>query len=130
MYIDAVTVLGETKGFSCSIQVNNNANYFSPLDLNGYAVQFRVMGAPTADAEVLVEHIITQNTDIETEGQINNPENGEFTFVISAEDTVKLGIGNHPIQLRLLNADSLELEYTLTEGGEKGEFSKLQIVQV
>ncbi len=130
MYIDAAVVLGETKGFSCSIQVNSNANYFSPLDLNGYAVQFRVMGAPTADAEVLVEHVITQNTNIETEGQINNPENGEFTFVISAEDTVKLGIGNHPIQLRLLNADSLELEYTLTEGGEKGEFSKLQIVQV
>ena len=130
MYIDAVVVLGETKGFSCSIQVNSNANYFSPLDLNGYAVQFRVMGAPTADAEVLVEHIITQNTNIETEGQINNPENGEFTFVISAEDTVKLGIGNHPIQLRLLNADSLELEYTLTEGGEKGEFSSIQVVQV
>lgn len=130
MYIDAVVVLGETKGFSCSIQVNSNARYFSPLDLNGYAVQFRVMGAPTADAEVLVEHIITQKTDIETEGQIDNPENGEFTFVISAEDTVKLGIGNHPIQLRLLDADSLELEYTLTEGGEKGEFSSIQVVQV
>lgn len=130
MYIDAVVVLGETKGFSCSIQVNTNASNFVPLDLNNYAVQFRVMGAPTADAEVLVEHIITQNTDIETQGQINNPANGEFTFVITAEDTVKLGIGNHPIQLRLLNAEDLEPEYTLTEGGEKGEFSKLQIVQV
>lgn len=130
MYIDAVIVKGETKGFSCSIQALNEVGSFEPLNLNDYSVQFRIMGAPTADAEVLVEHLITQNTDIETEGQIDDAENGSFTFVVTAEDTDIIGLGNHPIQLRLLDATDLTVEFTLTEGGQKGEFSKIQVVQV
>ena len=132
MYIDCVVIKGEdSKGFSCSSQVtDNNGATFAPLDLNGYSVLFQILGAPTADAKVLVEHLITQNTDLFSEGQINNPEVGEFTFVITKEDTDIIGLGNHPIRLVLVNADDLTPELTLTEGGLNGEFSKVQVVQV
>ena len=91
---------------------------------------FQILGAPTADAKVLVEHLITQNTDLFSEGQINNPEVGEFTFVITKEDADIIGLGNHPIRLVLVNEDDLTPELTLTEGGLNGEFSKVQVVQV
>ena len=132
MYIDCVVVKGEPyKSFSCSIQVTeNNGATFANFDLNNYSVLFQILGAPTADAKVLVEHLITQNTDLTVDGQINNPDNGEFTFTITKEDTDLIGLGNHPIRLVLLNAEDLQPEFTLTEGGEKGEFSKVQVVQV
>lgn len=132
MYIDAVIVKGETKGFSSTINVldEDTNNTFVPLDLNNYTIQFRVMGSATADAEVLVEHLITQNTDVETEGQITEPEQGQFTFVITEEDTETLGLGKFPIQLRLLDAETLEHEFTITEGGLNGEYNAITIVQV
>lgn len=130
-FIDAVIVKGETKPFTASIQVRNEQNTsFEPLDLSDYAVRFRVMGATTADAKVLIEKVLTQNTDEELDGIINNPEGGEFTFVVTAEDTKKLGLGEHPIMLELLDAASLEPEFTLTEGGLRGEFNSIRIVQV
>lgn len=130
MYIDAVVISGETKSFSCSIQAKNEVGRFEYLNLNNYSVLFQVLGSPTADAEVLVEHLITQNTEIGIDGQINDPDNGTFTFTITAEDTKKLGLGNHPIRLVLVDATDLVPEFTLTEGGQKGEFSTIQIVQV
>ena len=132
MYIDCVVVKGEPyKSFSCSIQVTEyNSATFTNFDLNNYSVLFQIIGAPTAYAKVLVEHLFTQNTDLTVDGQINNPDNGEVTFTITEEDTDLIGLGNHPIRLVLLNAEDLQTEFTLTEGGEKGEFSKVQVVQV
>ena len=65
-YIDAVCVKGERKVFSCSIEVTDTGTVFNPLDLTDYNVRFRVLGSPTADAKVLVEHIITQVSDLES----------------------------------------------------------------
>lgn len=129
-FMDAVVVKGQTKGFSCTIQINENSDNFSPLDLSLYSVRLRVLGAPTNDAKILLEKVITGNTDIETVGQIDDPENGSFTFVISADDTNSLGLGAFPLSLALIDADSLEEQYLLTEGGFTGEFNKLRIVQV
>lgn len=146
MYIDAVVVKGEGKSFSVQINTvkdgattNLTVNDFVPFPLSGYddngdafaySVIFRVLGAPTADAEVLVEHLITENSDMEVDGQIDNPTNGQFTFTINKDDTDTLGLGKFPIQIILVDAESLIPQFTLTEGGEKGEFSKIQIVQV
>lgn len=142
MYIDAVVIKGRSRGFSCSIATTEKSSEqqqpisikdgqeFYALDLSDYAVRFRILGSPTADAKVLVEHIITQETDLETIGQIEYPEEGQFTFVVSAEDTDIVGLGNHPIMLELISLPSEEEELILTEGGRNGEFSKIQVVQV
>lgn len=130
-FLDAVVIKGENKNFSVSIETTeDNGNTFTPLDLTNFAVRFRVLGAPTSDAKVLVEHIITQNSDMETEGVIDDPNNGQFIFAISAEETNKLGLGAFPISLSLLDATSLDYVFTLTEGAFNGEFSKIRIVQV
>lgn len=130
-FIDAVCVKGENKVLSCSIETTDNTVNFSPMDLTPYAVKFRVLGSPTSDAKVLIEHIITQVTDLETTGQITNAARGEFCFAISAEDTNKLGCGTFPISIQLVSADDTDvIIYTLTEGSSGGEFSKIRIVEV
>jgi hypothetical protein len=131
MYIDAVCIMGESRGFSVSInKTKDDSEEFEPLNLEPYAVEFRILGSPTSDSKVLVEHIITQNTDLETEGTITDAANGEFTFVVSKEDTRVVGLGEHPISIRLLDPDLNVPVYTLTEGVLMGEFSKIQVVQV
>ena len=129
-YIDATCIRGQNNPFTASIEINNNASNFSPLDLNNYAIRFQVLGSPTADAKVLIEKIITQNTDIEELGQIDDPNNGGFTFVISKADTNLLGLGKFPIKLDLLDATSLALIYSLTIGDENNEFNAIRVVQV
>lgn len=129
-YIDATCIKGQRNPFTVSIEINDNASDFSPLDLNNYAIRLQVLGAPTADAKVLIEKIITQNTDIEELGQIDDPNNGGFTFVISKADTNLLGLGKFPIKLDLLDATSLALIYSLTIGDENNEFNAIRVVQV
>lgn len=131
MYIDAVVIKGSTRSFSVSINQRTEMNDgFEPLDLSDYAIRFCIMGAPTADSQVLVEHIITTNTDIDEDGIINNPTNGEFYFTVTKEDTEKVGLGKFPIKLEILDGTSLTLIDILTEGYLEGEFNAIQIVQV
>lgn len=130
-FIDATIVKGTTKIFTVSIQQRKEDDTgFEPLDLTDYAVAFRIMGAATADAKVLVEKIITQGSDEAREGNIFNATGGEFSFTVTAEDTKKVGLGEHPIMIELLDATSLEPDFTLTEGGLNGEFNSIKIVQV
>lgn len=131
-YIDATVVKGSgNKPFTVSIeQRDENETSFEAYDLSNYAIRFRILGAPTADAKVLVEHIITQNSDLETEGQITDAQNGQFTFVVSEEDQDKLELGVHPISIDILDATSLAKIFTLTEGGTRGEFNCIQIIEV
>lgn len=142
MFIDAVCIYGENKQFSVSINtvmeendtsgeyILHNGEKFIPFDLSNCNVVFKVLGSATADAEILVEHLITENTDIETIGQITDPAAGEFTFTVSAEDTRTVGLGQHPIYIELVDVDTLEHRFTLTEGGSRGEFNKIHVVQV
>lgn len=131
LFIDAVVVKGSTKSFTVSINQRNEADTgFEPLDLSNYLVRFSILGAPTADSKVLIEHLITTNSDIDTGGIINNPTNGEFTFTVTADDTNTVGLGKFPIKIELLDPESEEVEILLTEGGFGGEFNAIQIVQV
>lgn len=135
MFIDAVVVKGSGKSFNVSVNVlsatsTESEPEFVALDLDPYAVQFRILGATTSDAKVLVEHLITQNTEPSEDGQITNPQDGQFTFTVTAEDTNKLGFGKFPIQINMLDAETLQHEFTLTEGGENSEFNCVRIVQV
>lgn len=130
-FINANLVKGTKRSFSASISCLSEDNVsFVPLDLNPYSIRFRVLGAPTADAKVLLEKMITQNSDPDTVGYIDTPHIGFFVFVITVEDTIKLGLGQHPIMLEILDGETDEPIYTLTEGGYKGEFNKLYITEV
>ena len=131
LFIDAVVVKGSTKSFTVSINQRNETDTgFEPLDLSNYLVRFSILGAPTADSTVLIEHLITTNSDIHTDGIINNPTNGEFTLTVTADDTNAIGLGKFPIKIELLDPESEEVEILLTEGGYGGEFNAIQIVQV
>lgn len=131
-FINAVIIKGETKPFTVSIEIKENetSSTFVPFDLSDYAVKFCIMGSTTADAKELVTKIITQNSDEDLTGQIYNAEGGQFSFVVTSEDTKKVGLGEHPIKIELLDAASLETEFILTEGGLKGEFNSIRVVQV
>ena len=131
LYIDAVIIKGASRTFSVSInQKTENEQDFEPFDLSNYAIKFSVMGSPVADGEVLLEKIITTNSDEETIGIIDNPTNGEFLFTISASDTNDLGLGKFPIKIEILDATSLTVEHVLTEGNQGGEFNAIQIVEI
>lgn len=131
LYIDAVVVKGTNRTFSVSIkQRTEDEQSFEPFDLSIYSVKFSVMGSPVADREVLLEKLITTNTDVDVLGNIDNPTEGQFSFTINREDTNILGLGKFPIKLELLDATSLTTEVVLTEGGYEGEFNALQIVEV
>lgn len=130
MYIDATVIKGETRSFGCSIEFNENADIFKPFDLSPYSIVFEVLGSATADAEILASHLITQNSGILQDGVINDPTNGQFIFTVTADDTENLGLGQHPIRIKIVDAASLEPVYSLTEGESNGEFSKIQVVLV
>lgn len=131
MFIDAVILYGQSKNFSVSVNVlDEESGEFVPFDLSDYAVSFKILGSPTANAEVLVEHIITEISDLDEDGQITDAQNGQFTFNITAEDTATIGLGQHPIKIDIVDSESLDLEFTLTEGGKDGEFNKIYIVQI
>lgn len=132
LFIDAVIVKGAgNKKFGCQInQKDEIGSNFSPMNLSNYNIRFRVLGSPTADADVLVEHIISTNSNEEVDGSITNPEEGQFTFTINLEDQKKLSLGKHPITIEFLDAQSQEYLFTLTEGNTRQEFNCIQLVQV
>lgn len=131
-FIDAVIIKGSgNKRFSVSLeQRTEDGAGFEGMDLSNYSIRFRVLGAPTADAKVLVEHIITQNSDEENEGIISDPANGQFIFVINKDDQDLLDLGIHPISIDILDAASNIPVFTLTEGNTRQEFNCIRLVQV
>lgn len=130
-FIDYTAVKGRTTSKTCHIDITeDNGISFKPLDLNPYSIRFRILGSATADAKVLVEHLITQNSSESEDGAITNPTEGEFTITVTKDDTNIIGLGNHPIEIMIVDANTLEEVYALTEGGTKGEFNKIQVVQV
>lgn len=135
LFIDAVVVYGIGRTFTGTLnqateETKDSATpEFEPMDLSDLVVRFRVLGSAHGDGAILLEKVITSDTDVAEIGVIEEPTSGEFSFTITAEDTRLLGLGNKPITLELLDADSLELVALLTEGGSnQGEFSRLQIV--
>lgn len=139
LYIDAVVVYGTKRIFS--VKINQAIDPENPpedptaewdtLDLSDYNIRFRVLGSAEGDGVILVEKLITQVSDEDEVGIIEEPTTGEFTFVITAEETELLGIGSRPITLELLDVQSGEVMHVLTEGGvANAEFNKITVVRV
>ena len=136
LYIDGVVVKGIGRTFSVSIKQPTEETAtltkpeWEPLDLSSYTIQFDILGSADGNGIVLVRKTINQISDETTEGLIREPATGEFTFVITADDTNTLGLGSYPIVIKLLDSSSGTLIHTLTEGGTKqGEFSKITVVR-
>lgn len=136
LYMDGVVVIGKTRTFSVQInqvteETQNLTNpEFEPMDLSPYNIRFRLLGSAEGNGIILLEKIITQVTDHDIVGFIEEPTSGEFTFVITGDESLTLGLGVFPITLELLDADTGEPVHTLTEGGiAQGEFNKITIVR-
>lgn len=132
IYLDAVFIIGQDTTYTASIQVKDQTgSTFTPLDLNEYQIRFRVLGSPEADAKVLIEKIINQNTTYEAFGQIYDASGGEFSFGLTADETRQLGKGDFPMDISLMTTtDPAEFVQSITCGNQKYEFSKIRIVQV
>lgn len=137
LYIDGVVVYGTSRRFLVSIQQPTEETQassnpvFESMDLSPYNIRFRILGSARGNGTVLVEKIISQISDEDTEGIIEEPSSGQFTFVVTAEDTKTLNLGSFPIIIELLDVNTNEPVYTLTEGGiAQGEFNKISIVRV
>lgn len=141
LFIDAVIVKGIGRTLVVSLNhvkeesMDNEdldiKSDFEPMDLTPYHVRFRVLGSADGNGAVLIEKIITQDTDPEDIGRITNSTNaGLFSFAVNKADTEALGIGTFPISLELLDAGTGDVIASLTEGGiAQGEFSKIIIVR-
>lgn len=132
LFIDAVIVYKTGRTFSVGIQTlqEDSNDTFEPFDLSAFSVRMRILGSAEGDGKILIEKLITQTSDEVNTGIIAEPTSGEFTFVITAEETEKLGLGSKPITLELLDKDTKDVIYTLTEGGiAQGEFNKITIVR-
>ena len=96
LYIDGVVVIGKTRTFSVQInqvtkETQNLSNpEFEPMDLSPYNIRFRLLGSAEGNGIILLEKIITQTTDRNTVGIIEEPTNGEFTFVITNDESLTL----------------------------------------
>ena len=132
LYIDAIVVKGIGRTFSVGItQPTDDIKVDSTFDLSNYSVIFRVLGSAEGNGKVLLEKIITQTSDEDTTGIIAEPESGEFTIAITAEDTNTLGLGAFPITILVADAETNEIIFPLTEGGTaQGEFNRIQVVRV
>lgn len=131
LFIDAVIVKGIGRTLSVSIeQAKEDGTGFEPFYLDNYSIRFRVLGSADGAGAVLIEKIITHDSEQDTIGKIDAYESGEFTFTVTAEETEMLGLGAKPISIEIVDPDTLESVYTLTEGGSnQGEFSKIVIVR-
>lgn len=62
----------------------------NPLDLTDFTIVFQVKEIPLAKAKPIISKEITVDSDINIDGVISYPDQGQFTVHLSEEDT-----GNH-----------------------------------
>lgn len=57
------------------------------MDLSNYTVHFQVKKVPLVTAPAIIDKLITTTSDINTIGQINYPQQGQFVVHLLEEDT-------------------------------------------
>lgn len=58
-----------------------------PMDLSDYAIHFQVKKVPLVNAPAIVDKLITTVSDMNTIGQINYPQQGQFVVHLQEADT-------------------------------------------
>ena len=59
----------------------------SPMDLSDYTVRVQVKKVPLVTYPAMIDKEITTTSDINTIGQINYPQQGQFVIHLTEEDT-------------------------------------------
>lgn len=72
---------GENRSFGFTLLQDDE-----PLDLSGYTILIYVMNAPYAQLEPLISKEITETSDYNTVGQINEPNQGKFVVTFTDND--------------------------------------------
>ena len=73
---------GEALPISMKIKQDGEA-----LDLTGYTIRLQVKDAPYVNVEPIFEKVITEESDINTVGQITSAGSGQFQVMFTEEDT-------------------------------------------
>ena len=71
------------------------------MDVSNYTIKLQVKRAPLEKAEPIVLKEVTTVSDINTIGQINQPQQGIVTFHFLKEDT-SFPIGEYPLVISLV----------------------------
>lgn len=58
-----------------------------PMDLTSYDIVFQVKEVPLESAKPVINKLITTTSDMNTDGVISFPDQGQFTVHLSKEDT-------------------------------------------
>lgn len=64
--------------------INEDGN---PMDLSDYTIRFQVKKIPLVTAQPIIDKHITTDSDMNTVGNINAPQSGQFTVHLLEEDT-------------------------------------------
>lgn len=84
---------GESRGFGFTIQqkvFNPDTEEYetSPFDLTGLTVEFQVKVAPYFKLPSIIDKIISETSDNTTVGTIYNPSEGQFSVIITEDETL------------------------------------------
>lgn len=76
---------GETLGFAFTLTHNQ-----IPIDLTDAEILVQVRDSAVDDGTFVIDKNVTENSDVATEGRINNPTEGQFFIMITSSETENL----------------------------------------
>lgn len=128
-YLNPMFIIGKGGDYSITIEEFDldTDDYLNPMNLQGCSIELKVLGSTNQNAKVLLEKNITMESNIETVGQILNPETGEFILHFTPEDTNNLGVNRFPFTLRIYDSMHNEL-VDLSSMNTGNEFNSIDIV--
>lgn len=105
---------GENRGFGFTIKQDG-----VPFDLTQWTINFMVKEAPYASLNPIIAKEITTTSDSATVGQIYNPTGGQFSVVITTEETL---LPPYDYYLVITMGDGQQIINISGDGNEKAVF--------
>ena len=105
---------GENRGFGFTIKQDG-----TPFDLTQWAINFMVKEAPYESLKPIIAKEITATSDSATVGQIYNPTGGQFSVVITTEETL---LPPYDYYLVITMGDGQQVINISGDGNEKAVF--------
>lgn len=105
---------GENRGFGFTIKQDG-----TPFDLTQWTINFMVKEAPYESLSPIIAKEITTTSDSATVGQIYNPTGGQFSVVITTEETL---LPPYDYYLVITMGDGQQIVNISGDGNEKAVF--------